>query len=300
MPASVDPSAARASLRWRRLGEFARLMRLDKPVGIWLLLWPMLWALWCASSGRPSAPLLLIFVAGTVLMRSAGCVINDFWDRDIDPNVQRTRMRPLALRTVSPYEALVLFAVLVFGALLLVLQLDIVTLKFAFIGAGLTISYPLMKRFFPLPQLYLGLAFGWAVPMAFVATLGHVPRVGWVMLLGAVAWAGVYDTFYAMADRDDDLKLGVRSSAILFGDLDLLMIGALQLMVLLSLVLIGRLMHYGGYYHLGVLLGAMLFAWQQWMARDRSRAHCFDAFLNNRYFGAAVFAGWLLELSTHR
>lgn len=297
MPASAEVAGSRTVLRLRRLGEFARLLRLDRPVGILLLLWPTLWALWCASSGHPEPQLVAIFVAGTVLMRSAGCVINDFWDRDIDPAVQRTRLRPLALRTVSPREALVVFGVLVVLALWLVLQLNRLTLGLACIGAALTISYPLMKRFFPIPQLYLGLAFGWAVPMAFAATLGHVPRVGWVLLLGTVCWAGVYDTFYAMTDRDDDLKLGVRSSAILFGDLDLFMIGALQLMVLLALTLVGWQLRYGHYYYLGLAAGAALFAYQQWLARDRGRGHCLQAFFNNQYFGAVVFAGWVLQLS---
>ncbi|MGH8257422.1 MAG: 4-hydroxybenzoate octaprenyltransferase [Steroidobacteraceae bacterium] len=273
-------------------------MRLDRPIGIWLLLWPTLWALWIAARGHPQRWLLGIFLAGSVLMRSAGCVINDLSDRNIDPHVKRTRTRPLAFRVVSPGEALVLFALLVLAALALVLQLNALTVELAIIGAALTVSYPLLKRFFPLPQFYLGLCFGWAVPMAFAATLGGVPRVGWLMLLAAVLWAGVYDTMYAMVDRDDDLRIGVQSSAILFGDLDRVIIGAMQLMVLYTLLLIGRSLHFThGGYRAGLIAGACLFAWQQWLIRKRGRDACLQAFNNNNYFGLVIFAGILLEYS---
>jgi 4-hydroxybenzoate polyprenyltransferase len=279
----------------RRIGDFARLMRLDRPIGIWLLLWPELWALWIAAAGHPNLRLLAIFGAGTLLMRSAGCVINDFIDRNIDPHVKRTRARPLASRALGPYEALSLFAVLILGAGLLALQLNAFTLRLAFIGAALTVTYPLLKRFFPLPQLYLGLCFGWAVPMAFAATQGEVPRVGWLLLVAAVLWAGVYDTMYAMTDRDDDVRIGVQSSAILFADLDRLMIGAMQLMMLFALVLVGRSMHFGTAYRDGLIAGAVFFIWQQWLIRARDRDACLQAFQNNQYFGVAVFAGILLE-----
>ena len=275
-------------------------MRLDRPIGIWLLLWPMLWALWTASLGHPRLPLLAILLAGTVVMRSAGCVVNDLTDRDIDPHVRRTRDRPLAARRLSPHDAAGLFLALMAIALLLVLQLNALTLRLAFIGAGLAATYPLLKRFFPIPQLYLGLAFGWAVPMAFAAELGVVPRVGWVMLLAAIAWAGVYDTFYAMADRPDDLRIGVKSSAITFGDMDLAMVGAMQLMVLVSLLFCGRLMRYGAPYYWGLAAGAALFAWQQWLARGRDAAGCMRAFHNNHYFGIVVFAGIILEFAAKR
>ena len=279
----------------RRLGNLAVLMRLDRPIGIWLLLWPTLWALWIAARGHPQRRLLAIFLAGTVLMRSAGCVVNDLADRNIDPHVKRTRGRPLAARVVSPYEAVTLAALLGLASLLLVLQLNRLTIELGFVGAALTLSYPLLKRFFPLPQLYLGLCFGWAVPMAFAATLGQVPRVGWLMLLAAVLWAGVYDTMYAMVDRDDDLRIGVQSSAILFGDMDRILIAAMQAMVLYTLVLIGRGMHYHSGYRAGLIAGACFFAWQQWLIRKRERERCLTAFLNNNYFGIAVFAGILLE-----
>jgi 4-hydroxybenzoate polyprenyltransferase len=281
----------------RRLTDFARLMRLDRPIGIWLLLWPELWALWIAAAGHPNLHLLGIFLCGTVLMRSAGCVINDLIDRNIDPHVKRTRSRPLAARVVGPYEALWLFAVLIVAAGLLVLQLNAFTLRLAFVGVALTVTYPLLKRFFPLPQLYLGLCFGWAVPMAFAATQGSVPRVGWLLLVAAVLWAGVYDTMYAMTDRDDDLRIGVQSSAILFADLDRFMIGVMQLMMLFALGLVGRTLHFGPAYRGGLIAGAVLFLWQQWLIRHRERDACLQAFHNNQYFGIAVFAGILLEYS---
>jgi 4-hydroxybenzoate polyprenyltransferase len=292
---TADGEARRAHWLVRRVSDFVRLMRLDRPIGIWLLLWPELWALWIAAAGHPNLRLLAIFGAGTVLMRSAGCVINDFIDRNIDPHVKRTRLRPLAARVIGPYEALSLFAVLILGAGLLTLQLNAYTLQLAFIGVGLTVTYPLLKRFFPLPQLYLGLCFGWAIPMAFAATQGGVPRVGWLLLVAAVLWAGVYDTMYAMTDRDDDLRIGVQSSAILFADLDRFMIGVMQLMMLFALLLVGRTLHFGAAYRGGLIAGAVLFVWQQWLIRGRERDACLQAFHNNQYFGIAVFAGILLE-----
>jgi 4-hydroxybenzoate polyprenyltransferase len=300
-PAPLFP-AARAAPHWlqQRLLDFALLMRLDRPIGIWLLLWPTLWALWSASGGHPQPRLLAIFLAGTVLMRSAGCVINDLYDRNIDPHVRRTRSRPLAARRVTPAEALVLFAVLIGLALLLVLRLNALCLKLAVIGAGLTATYPLLKRFFAIPQLYLGLCFAWGVPMAYAAQLGTVPRVGWVLMLAAVVWAGVYDTFYAMADRPDDLRIGIKSSAITFGDLDLMMVGAMQLMVLFALLFAGRLLALGPPYYWALAAGTALFAWQQWLARARDAEGCMRAFHNNNYFGIVMLAGVILEYSSRR
>ncbi len=300
-PALVFP-AARAAPHWlqQRLLDFALLMRLDRPIGIWLLLWPTLWALWSASGGHPQPRLLAIFLAGTVLMRSAGCVINDLYDRNIDPHVRRTRSRPLAARRVTPAEALALFAVLIGLAFLLVLQLNSLCLKLAFIGAALTATYPLLKRFFAIPQLYLGLCFAWGVPMAYAAEFGTVPRVGWVLMLAAVVWAGVYDTFYAMADRPDDLRIGIQSSAITFGDLDLMMIGAMQVMVLLALLFGGRLLALGPPYYWALAAGGALFAWQQWLARARDAEGCMRAFHNNNYFGIVILAGVILEYSSRR
>ncbi len=303
IPLGPAPVAVEATpVHWlrQRLMDFGLLMRLDRPIGIWLLLWPTLWALWFASGGHPQRRLLVIFTLGTVLMRSAGCVVNDLMDRDIDPHVRRTSNRPLAARRVSPIEALALFAVLVGAAFLLVLQLNSACVRLSFVGAGLTLSYPLLKRFFPIPQLYLGLAFGWAVPMAFAAELGVVPRVGWVLMLATVVWAGVYDTFYAMADRSDDLRIGVKSSAITFGDMDLLMVGAMQVMVLLALLFAGRLVGLGAPFFSGVAAGAGCFLWQQWLSRHRDPDGCMRAFHNNNYFGIVILAGIVLDYATQR
>jgi 4-hydroxybenzoate polyprenyltransferase len=281
----------------RRLHSYALLTRLNRPIGIGLLLWPTLWALWLAARALPAAPqmpalkLLLVFIAGTVVMRSAGCVINDFADRDIDPHVKRTRGRPLAMRQISPYDALALFGVLVLIALWLVSRLDARTVWFSCIGAALTVSYPFTKRFFPLPQFYLGAAFGWAVPMAFVATLGEVPRTGWLLFIVTLLWAGVYDTQYAMVDRDDDLKLGVHSTAIAFGDMDTMLIGVMQLMVLGGLLLVGRATGLTWPFYASLLAAAALFLWQQWLIRNRDRDGCFKAFLNNNWVGLVVLVG---------
>lgn len=279
----------------KRVQEWGRLMRLDKPVGIWLLLWPELWALWIAGAGRPNPRILIIFLLGTVVMRSAGCVINDFADRNVDPYVKRTKSRPLAARRVSPQEALVLFFGLSAVALYLALQLDFATLKLAFIGAALTVSYPFLKRFFPLPQFYLGLAFGWAVPMAYMAAAGSLPRVAWVLFVTAVLWACIYDTLYAMVDRDDDLKIGVKSSAILFADMDKMIVAIMQLMMLFALLLVGRAMNFGRWYLAGVIAAAVFFLYQQLLIRDREPAKCFRAFQNNQYVGLSIFIGVLLE-----
>jgi 4-hydroxybenzoate polyprenyltransferase len=279
----------------RRVQEWGRLMRLDRPIGIWLLMWPELWALWIAGNGRPKPRILIIFLLGTVVMRSAGCIINDFADRNVDPYVRRTRDRPLAARRIDPREALVLFVVLAIIALGLALQLDAFTLQLACIGAVLTISYPFLKRFFPLPQFYLGLAFGWAVPMAYAAQAGTLPRVAWVLFVTAVLWACVYDTLYAMVDREDDVKIGVKSSAILFADMDRLIVGIMQAMMLFALILVGRAMKFGNWYLTGIAAAAVFFLYQQWLIRDRDPVKCFRAFINNQYVGLSVFIGVLLE-----
>jgi 4-hydroxybenzoate polyprenyltransferase len=295
MAASADSWTRRR----RQLRDCLQLMRLDRPIGIWLLLWPTLWALWIACDGRPPLHLLVIFLLGTVAMRSAGCVANDLTDRNIDPHVARTRDRPLAARRLSPYSALTLLLLLIALALVLVLQLNRATIELSFAGAALTLSYPFFKRFFPLPQLYLGLAFAWGIPMAFSAQLGFVPRPGWLLLVSAVLWAMVYDTFYAMVDRQDDLRVGVRSSAISFGDMDLPIIAAIQAMVLLSLWLVGRSLNLGVRFQLGLVAGAALFAWQQWLARGRDGAGCFQAFRHSHYFGVVILAGIIAEYAGH-
>ena len=280
---------------WRRLQEYARLMRLDRPIGIWLLLWPTLWALWVAGNGHPDPKLLIVFVLGVTVMRSAGCIVNDFADRNVDPYVRRTRERPLAARRVTPAEALLLFVALMGVALWLATYLNAFTLRLACVGAALTVSYPFVKRFFALPQLYLALAFSWGVPMAFGALLGTLPRVAWVMFVASVIWVTIYDTLYAMVDRDDDLKIGVNSSAIVFADMDRLIVGALQLTMLLALLLMGRSLLFGNAYLTALGVAAVLFAYQQWLIRARDPEGCLRAFLNNHYVGMAIFIGILLE-----
>ncbi|MDP9051717.1 MAG: 4-hydroxybenzoate octaprenyltransferase [Acidobacteriota bacterium] len=280
----------------RRLEEYAQLARFNRPVGTWLLLWPALWALWVAGEGTPDPKVLIVFVLGVIVMRAAGCVINDFADRDIDPHVRRTRDRPIAARRVSPVEALVLFVVLLAIALYLVTFLDLLTIKLAFIGAALTVSYPFVKRVFPMPQLYLGISFGgWSVPMAFAAETGKLPRVAWVLYIAAVMWAAVYDTIYAMIDREDDLKIGVKSSAILFADMDKALIFFMQAMMIFALVLAGQNMHFGRWYYGGLAAAGLLFLYQQWLIRNREPAGCLRAFLNNQPVGMVIFIGILLQ-----
>jgi 4-hydroxybenzoate polyprenyltransferase len=277
------------------LADYARLIRLDRPIGIWLLLWPTLWALWIASRGRPNPRLFLIFVFGTVLMRSAGCAINDYADRSFDGHVRRTRNRPLAAGRISSLEALVLFTALSLGALILALQLNRSTLLLAVGGGFFAITYPFIKRFLSVPQLYLGLTFGWGIPMAFDAQLERVPRVALLLMVANMLWVTVYDTMYAMVDRDDDLRIGVRSTAILFGDSDRHIIAVLQIMTLATLYLVGRMISMGWWYYSGLAAGAAFFIYQLWLIRNRDRDACLRAFLNNNYFGMAVFIGILLQ-----
>ena len=278
-----------------RLREYALLMRLDRPIGIFLLLWPTLWALLIAGEGRPDPMVLMVFILGVVLMRSAGCVINEFADREIDGHVQRTRDRPLAAGRVSELEAKLLFLLLCLLSFGLVLLLNTLTIMLSFVGALLAASYPFMKRVTHLPQVYLGAAFGWSVPMAFAAQTGTVPPIAWLLFTATVLWATAYDTMYAMVDREDDLVLGVKSTAILFGDADRQIIGIIQVMVLVCLLMIGYQAKLGLYYYGGVLVAAALAAYQQGLIRYREREGCFRAFLNNNWFGAAVFTGLLLD-----
>jgi len=272
----------------QRLLQYAYLMRLHRPIGIFLLLWPALWALWIAGEGSPDPLVLFVFVAGVVLMRSAGCVINDYADRDFDPHVARTRERPIAAGQVTPREALILFAVLC-------LLMNSLTIWLSLVGALLAVTYPFMKRYTHLPQVYLGAAFGWAVPMAFAAQTGEVPRVAWLLFVATILWATAYDTMYGMVDREDDLKIGVKSTAILFGESDRLIIAIIQAVLLLALVLAGQAAGLGVYYYFGLLLATTLLVYQQYLIRERRPAACFKAFLNNNWFGAAVFGGIVLD-----
>ena len=283
----------------RRLREYVLLTRLDRPIGILLLLWPVLWALWLASDGVPEPKLLVIFVLGTVLTRSAGCIVNDLADRDFDPHVSRTHSRPLAARRVSPHEAVALFVVLSLLAFALVWQLDARTIALSVIAIGLMLSYPLFKRFFPAPQAYLGIAFGWGVPMAYMATQGTIPLEGWLLFVAAVVWAVIYDTFYAMVDRPDDLKLGLKSTAILFGKADLAIIALCQFAMLALLVGIGLRRGLGAVYFIGLIGAAALFARQLWTSRQREPGACFRAFLNNNYVGLVIFIGIAIATVQH-
>lgn len=278
-----------------RLVEYARLMRLDRPIGIWLLLWPCLWALWISADGHPDERIFVIFLLGTFVMRAAGCVINDFADREFDPHVRRTANRPLPRGVVSPAEALAVFAVLGLIALALLIPLNRPTQVLALVGGVLAITYPFLKRFFALPQAYLGLAFAWSVPMAFAAQTGELPLVAWVLFLAVVAWTTAYDTIYAMVDREDDLVIGIRSSAILFGRADRVIVAGLQGATLLLLACAGYLAGLGRWYWLGLAIAVVASLHQQILIRKRDPADCFRAFLNNNLFGLAVFGGILLD-----
>mgnify|MGYP003631601766 CR=1 FL=1 len=278
-----------------QLRNYGKLMRVDKPIGIWLLLWPTLWALWLAGSGKPDEGLFLVFVLGVVVMRSAGCVLNDFVDRKIDPYVERTRSRPIASGAVAPMEALILFTALSLIAIGLATMLNTAAQMLAIVAAVLTVAYPFVKRFLSIPQFILGAAFGWAVPMAFAAQTGETPELAWLLFGTAMIWAVIYDTFYAMVDREDDLKLGVKSTAILFGDVDIFVIAGLQLLMLLALVLVGVRASLSAWYFVSVAIAAVLMAYHLWLARDRDPAGCFAAFLHNHYIGMVVFIGIVLH-----
>jgi 4-hydroxybenzoate polyprenyltransferase len=280
-----------------RIKDYAMLMRIDRPIGTLLLLWPTLWALWFASNGRPPLLVLVVFTAGVFLMRSAGCVINDYADRKFDPHVERTRNRPIAAGRVSAREAQVLFVVLALSAFLLVLLMNRLTILLSFIGAFLAASYPFMKRYTHLPQFYLGAAFGWSIPMAFAAVTGTVPLLAWVIFFANVFWSVAYDTAYAMVDREDDIKVGVKSTAILFGRYDRFMIAVFHIFCLGLLAWAGVIAHLGIVYFASLLIALSLAVWQQWLIRDRQGPACFRAFLNNNWLGAAVFAGLFFSLT---
>ncbi len=309
-PLPKEPFARRLLHRWRRselarrglpfaltrLDAYARLTRIHRPIGTFLLLWPTLWALWLAGGGHPAPLYVVVFVVGTFLMRSAGCAINDFADRRIDAHVRRTEDRPLARGEIRPVEAVAVFVVLALAAFLLVFfTLDRLALLLAIPGAFLAASYPFVKRFTHLPQFYLGVAFGWGIPMAFAAETGSVPPAAWLLLIVNVLWAAAYDTMYAMADRPDDVKIGVKSTAILFGELDRMIVAILQAAVLIGLALVGLRLRLAPVYYWGLGAAACFALYEQWLIRDREPTRCFQAFMNNNWFGAAVFAGILLQ-----
>jgi 4-hydroxybenzoate polyprenyltransferase len=277
------------------LPHYFKLMRLDRPIGIYLLLWPTLSALWLAAEGLPKVATLLIFALGVVTMRSAGCVINDFADRKVDGHVKRTLARPLATGLVSEKEAIALFLVLIGTSFLLVLLTNWTTIKMSVIAALLASAYPFMKRYTYLPQVVLGAAFAWAVPMAYTALEVPIQETTWLLFSATVLWTVVYDTLYAMVDRDDDLKIGVRSTAILFGDADKLMIAILQLLTLATWLMLGIQAELGLFWWLALVFAAGLFGYQQWLIRDRNRDACFKAFLNNHWIGLALFLGLIVN-----
>lgn len=279
----------------RRLPDFIALGRLDRPIGIYLLLWPTLWALWIASEGQPSFKLIFIFVMGVILTRTGGCIVNDYADRDFDGQVQRTANRPLATGRISGKEALVVAAVIGLLAFVLVLFTNTFTIMLSVGGLLLACTYPYMKRHTYLPQLVLGAAFAWSIPMAFAAVKEEIPTIAWITYLATLCWTMAYDTLYAMVDRDDDLQAGIKSTAILFGDADLAMVGLLNGMTLLALVLLGNKLGLSLWYYLGLVTAVLLWIWQLWQCRTRERNACFQAFLHNHWVGAAIFAGLFLH-----
>ena len=266
-------------------------MRFDKPIGILLLLWPTLWALWIAGNGKPALKNILIFCTGVVLMRAAGCIMNDVADRDFDPHVERTRSRPLAAGELNVREALGMFGLLMLLAFGLVLLTNVLTVKLAFAGAALAASYPFFKRITHLPQVVLGIAFGWGMVMAFAAETNHVPAVAWLLLSVNVVWSVIYDTLYAMVDRDDDILVGLKSTAILFGRHDLLVVRVLKVLMVLLLLWVGLMLELSWPWYLAIAISAGLFIMQQVWARDRDPAACFRAFMNNNRVGLVLFAG---------
>ena len=279
----------------QKVSAYVQLTRIDKPIGIYLVLWPTLCALWLAAEGVPSVKNLIIFICGAILMRSAGCVINDFADRNIDGLVKRTKDRPLANGSISSKEALLLFAALVILAFVLVLLTNQLTILLSFGALALAACYPFMKRHTHLPQVFLGAAFAWSIPMAFAAERGTLDPALWLVYTAVLIWTVCYDTFYAMVDREDDLKIGVKSTAILFGDMDKNITALLQFTTILSLAITGQRFGLGAYFKLGVLAAAALFIYQQYLIKDRERDKCFRAFLNNNWVGAAIFTGIALD-----
>jgi 4-hydroxybenzoate polyprenyltransferase len=282
----------------KRLSAYERLIRLDKPIGALLLLWPTLWALWLASAGRPGLDLFLIFFTGTILMRSAGCAINDYADRDFDPHVARTRLRPLAAREIAPREALLVAAALALGAFALVLFLNPMAVALSFAALAIAATYPFAKRFFALPQAYLGIAFGFGIPMAYAAVQRALPAECWLLLAANVFYAFAYDTEYAMVDREDDAKIGVRTSALTLGRWDVAAVMGSYAAMLAILALLGARLGIGWPYYAGLGAAAMMMVYHWFLIRGRSREGCFKAFMHNNWVGAAIFAGIVLSFPT--
>lgn len=283
------------SLMTEKVKDYIQLTRMDKPIGTLLLLWPTLWALWIAAEGLPKLDVLLVFTLGVILMRAAGCVINDFADRHVDGHVKRTENRPMAAGRISSRAALTFFFALTLLAFLLVLTMNTLTIMLSFAAVGLAACYPFMKRYTHLPQVVLGMAFGWAIPMGFAAQLDTVPSYAWLLFVANILWTVAYDTLYAMVDRDDDLKIGIKSTAILFAEKDKLIVGLLQLSSLLCLGILGLLLVLPSVYFIGLTIVAGLFVYQQTLIVERDRASCFKAFLHNNYVGMVIFISLVLS-----
>ena len=282
-----------------KLPHFVALTRLDRPIGIYLLLWPMLWALWFAAKGVPDLKVLIIFVLGTALTRSAGCAINDYADKDFDGHVERTQDRPLATGALTGRDALIASGVLMLIAFILVLFTNPLTIALSFVAVLLAVIYPFAKRYTHLPQVVLGAAFGFAIPMAYAAQINSVPAQGWWLFATAIVWSVAYDTLYAMADRADDVKIGVKSSAILFGQYDLLIVGALQMLVLMALAVIGTHAERGLIYYVGLIAASGFVIYQLWISRHRDPIKCVQAFLNNSWMGMTIFIGLVLDYAVN-
>nr|WP_320165669.1 4-hydroxybenzoate octaprenyltransferase [uncultured Methylophaga sp.] len=281
----------------RRVMPYIQLMRLDRPIGILLLLWPTLSALWIAAEGLPDITVLVVFILGVILMRSAGCAINDFADREIDGSVWRTQNRPLATGELTARQAIYVFIGMALVAFILVSLLNTLTIWLSLGGVFLAATYPFMKRYTYFPQIYLGMAFGWAIPMAFAAQINSVPVMAWLLFLANIIWTTMYDTFYAMADREDDLLAGVKSTAVLFGDDDLIIQGMMQVAYIFVMVLIGVQLEMSFIFYLGLCVAGGLFAYQQFLAKDRQPQRCLQAFLNNNWVGLAIFLSLVIHYS---
>ena len=282
-------------LKYDKFKQYLLLIRLNRPIGIFLLLWPTLWGLWIASEGFPNTKILVVFLFGVFLMRSAGCILNDIIDKDFDKFVARTQNRPLASDKLSSIEAFIVAISLIFIAFLLVLTTNTLTVQLSFVAFILAGTYPFLKRHTYLPQFFLGLTFGWSIPMAFAATTNSIPKIAWLLLIANILWVVVYDTIYAMIDREDDLKIGIKSTAILFDDADRFIIGLIQSLVLIALIVIGQQASLNIIYYFSLIIGGCLFLYQLYLIRNRDPKKCMQAFLNNNWFGLVVFIGLFIN-----
>jgi len=282
-------------LKYDKFKQYLLLIRLNRPIGIFLLLWPALWGLWIASEGFPNTKILVVFLFGVFLIRSAGCILNDIIDKDFDKFVARTQNRPLASDKLSSIEAFIVAISLIFIAFLLVLTTNTLTVQLSFVAIILAGTYPFLKRHTYLPQFFLGLTFGWSIPMAFAATTNSIPKIAWLLLIANILWTVVYDTIYAMIDREDDLKIGIKSTAILFDDADIFIIGLIQSLVLIALIVIGQQASLNTIYYFSLIIGGCLFLYQLYLIRNRDQKKCMQAFLNNNWFGLVVFIGLFIN-----